>query len=351
MPTHRKPESERFRGPGKWLQYLLARGLVTLLQRLPVTWAWHLGRSIGWVCWSLMSGRRAVVRKNLEIVNAWMGTASGGDAGDRIEHRTLNIERRTLNIERSTSSIEHRASNIDPQVREVFQRAGANLLSGFPLSRLPVERLAEHLEASGAEHLRAAMEQGRGVIVLLAHMGPWEALAHLPGMMERAELSAPLGAMYRPLNNAYLDAWVRSLRQAKGTRLFSRRDGFHRPVDFIRAGGVLGILADQRMRQGLEVPLFGKPVATSTVPGLFHLRSKAPFVGVSIKTIGRCTWALRFHPVPLVTSFPEESPLLHQTRVVSHMMETLLGSSPLDGFWFSRRFEASRRPPKRPTAR
>jgi len=46
MPTHKKPESERFRGPVKYLEYLVARALVTTLQRLPIRFAYRLGRAV-----------------------------------------------------------------------------------------------------------------------------------------------------------------------------------------------------------------------------------------------------------------------------------------------------------------
>jgi len=36
MPTHKKPESERFKGPAKYAEYLLARAVVSLLLRLPI---------------------------------------------------------------------------------------------------------------------------------------------------------------------------------------------------------------------------------------------------------------------------------------------------------------------------
>ncbi len=49
MPTDNKPESERFKGPAKYVQYLFARVLITLLQRLPIGLAYRLGRGIGWL--------------------------------------------------------------------------------------------------------------------------------------------------------------------------------------------------------------------------------------------------------------------------------------------------------------
>lgn len=335
MTTPQQSESERFKGPAKYAEYLLARGLVSVLQRLPIGLAYRLGQGTGWLAWKLLKRRRATVRKNLEIVNRWIRE-------DPEERGAVSMEQRAKigesgNGRGPTSAIIYSPSGIEGQVREVFLRAGANLFAGFTFARMSPEQAERHLQVEGLEHLKSALAEGRGVIILLAHMGPWEALAQLPGMAQKRGIVASFGALYRPLNNAYLDSWYRTQREHRGTRLFSRRDGFHRPVDFLREGGLLGILSDQKMREGATAPYFAVNVSTSPIPGLFHRRSGAPLVGVSIATDGTARWTIRLHPVEL----PEHSRQADREQlagICNNALETMLGVSPLDGFWFQRRF-------------
>jgi len=326
MPTHGKPESERFKGPAKWCQYVFARSVVSLLQRLPIGFAYRIGRAVGWLAWKLMARRRANVRKNLEVVNAWMlQKAEGGDLKPEGEAACTN------------SGFRSPPSGLKSQVLEVFQRAGASLIAGFPLSRLSPERMEQHLQVEGIEHLRSALLLGKGAIMLLAHMGPWEALAHLPHLAAARGVTAPLAAMYRPLNNTYLDEWIHTQREAMGTRLFSRRDGFHKPVDFLRAGGVLGILSDQKMREGPTAEYFGQPVASSPIPGLFHRRSGAPMLALSIETTAPAKWRITVSAVKV----PEDLDLSSRevlATVCNQALERSLARSPLDGFWLHKRF-------------
>jgi len=100
MPTHKKTESERFKGPAKYAEYLLAHTVVSLLQRLPIGLAYRLGRGIGWLAWKTMKRRRATVRKNLEIVNAWL--ADGENSGGM-----MNDGRRKKNAQPSLSATEN----------------------------------------------------------------------------------------------------------------------------------------------------------------------------------------------------------------------------------------------------
>ncbi len=334
MPTDKKQESERFRGPVKYLEYLVARALVTTLQRLPIRFAYRLGRAVGWLAWRTMSGRRRIVRKNLEIVNKWMDKrAEGGgmmaDCGESEQNRKDPHLR---------SFISHQSSSLEAQVKEVFQRSGANLFAGFTFNRMCPERIEKHIRIEGIEHMKAALSEGKGAIILLAHMGPWEALSQLPGFASRQGIDAPFGAMYRPLNNTYLDDWFKRQREASGTRLFSRRDGFHKPVDFIRGGGMLGILADQKMREGVVVPYFGSEAKTSPIPGLFLRRGQSPLLAVSIETLAPARWKIRVRQVELPDGL-DDSKRAILAEQCNQALELSLAKSVCDGFWLTSRFK------------
>ncbi|NBB80845.1 MAG: hypothetical protein GVY36_15585 [Verrucomicrobia bacterium] len=373
MPPRKKSESERFKGPTKYAEYLAARAVVSLLQRLPIGLAYRLGRGIGWLAWKTMKRRRATVRKNLEIVNSWMDErAEGGDCvkaegGDLRPERFQSdkgIQSPPTQVsgfrfqpsgvvsgcsgsrwDRSCHSLTRarNRSQVSPelaaQVREVFQRAGANLFAGFTFARMSPQQADKHIHIEGLDQLKVALAKGKGAIILLAHMGPWEALAQLPGLAQKHGIDAPFGAIYRKFNNAYLDAWFRRQREASGTRLFGSRYKFYAPVDFLRAGGMLGVLADQRASGGERVDYFGVRTHVTPLPGLLHLRSKAPLFALSISTEGCCQWQLRIHAL----SQPDVEDTANARQIVAQAtactMKTVLAESPLDGFWFTDRFK------------
>ncbi|MEC8614596.1 MAG: lysophospholipid acyltransferase family protein [Verrucomicrobiota bacterium] len=341
MSSHKIPESERFKGFANWVQYILARGLVSLLQILPIGLTYKMGRGAGWLSWKFMSKRRLVVRKNLEIINTWIQGQSannGPPSDDAEEARKADSSSISSAKCNSPSGIRHYSSfPLETQIREVFQRAGANLFSGFTLSRMSPEQVEDYLQIEGLKHLDAALLQGKGVILLLAHMGPWEALNQLPVLASLHGIKVTFGAMYRPLNNTYFDNWLKTQREACGDRLFSRIDGFHKPVDFIRSGGMLGILADQKMREGPLASYFRVEVPTSPIPGLFHRRSGAPMLAMSFATVAPMRWKMTLTPV----TYPAEVDLSSRAAlalICNQALEQGLASSPCDGFWMHKRF-------------
>ena len=309
MSRHTKPESERYKGASKWIQYILFRAFFSVLQRIPVRLAYRIGRGIGWIFWKTMRERRAVVKCNLTVVNDWS----------------------------KDQQLDQLKGAIYDQVKEVFQRSGASLFSGFAFTKMTVKQMQGCVNIEGLDLLKSVLAENKGAIILLAHMGPWEALTQLPGLGKLQGIDAPFGVMYRPLNNHYLEQWYRGAREGKGTHLFSRRDGFHKPVDFLRSGGMLGILADQKMRQGVTVPYFGREVSTNPVPGLFHKRSGAPIIGLALTTVGDAQWKIKICPVDL----PSDSSAADRATLAiacNEGLERIVSESVLDGFWFHNRF-------------
>lgn len=177
------------------------------------------------------------------------------------------------------------------------------------------------------ELLEEAVAEGRGVILLLAHMGNWELLTRLHRFFPKGTKS---GAFYRPLNNLILNERVLKEREADGTRLFSKRDSLHLVSGFLRENGVVGILADQRVGlQGEVVPFFVRLTRASPLPSLLARRCKSEVISLSLRTVAPGKWSARYHRV-------------HKPYNSANCMEALeraMMVSPMDVFWLQERWK------------
>ena len=300
-----KPKSEKTKRTGliRKIEYWIGRLCVTCLHYVPLPITYYLGRSIGWCAWKVMQKRRAIVAKNLSVVNDFMAE----------DAPKLSLEE---------------------QVKEVFMRNGANIACSFRFARMTLNQIKKHIELEGFEYVQSALSKNKGVLGILAHMGPWEILAYVLQLFDE---NIQFGTMYRPMNNPYFDNWFKSVRAQRGTQLFSHRDGFHKPIDFLRNGGALGVLADQKMRQGVLAPFFGKEVTANPLPGLFQRRSGAPALGFSIITVAPLKWKIKIFPVTYPDA-KETRTRETEAKISSQAIEQILSASPLDGFWLSERF-------------
>ncbi len=110
------------------------------------------------------------------------------------------------------------------------------------------------------------------------HMGNWE-LAIWPFVVANANPAA----VYRSVNNPYVDRYLRQQRKdLYPGGLFGRGtvEGDHGDdqrtarllTDFVRNGGRLGIVCDLYDRRGIPVPFFGKEARTLAIAGMIARR-------------------------------------------------------------------------------
>ncbi len=116
------------------------------------------------------------------------------------------------------------------------------------------------------------------IIGVSLHMGNWE-LAIWP-LVRAGKKPA---AVYRSVNNPYVDAYLRAQRRdLYPGGLFGRGkvEGDHGDdqrtarliTDFVRRGGQLGLICDLYDRNGIPVPFFGKDARTQAIAGMIARR-------------------------------------------------------------------------------
>ena len=278
----------------KWrLEWLAQTGLEKCVSLLPGPTAFRLGETLGGLAWHFMGGRRRVVLRNLRIAF----------------HNEYDLP------------------TLDQMTRDVFRRTGANLLSAAHTARLPLEKIGEILSVENPELIEGALANGKGLVLMPSHMGNWEILTRMNRLFPPGHSN---GAFYRPLNNPILDEQLLAQRESEGTRLFSKRDSFHLVTGFIREGGIVGILADQRVgSQGELVRFFGRLTRASPLPSLMARRSKSQIFAMSVITMAPGKWKIRYHEV--------DGPI--STESCMKAIEKAMKASPLDVFWLQERWK------------
>lgn len=255
--------------------------------------------------------------------------------GDQAFRRMANRRRTVVHNLRIVFAGKKSYEECEAAGREVFRRTGGNIVGGLRGGLLSDDGLKEVIEVRGQENMRAALAEGRGVITLIGHMGPWEILAQIGQMLF---LGARFGSLYRPIDNPAVDALVRKEREKRGARLFSRKDGWAGPIGLLREGGALAVLADQRVgAAGVAAPFFGREVLTSRLPYILHRKSGAPLITMSAWTVEPGKWRVQIHP-PI---FPQREGMNTRetfTRRCNEALEAAFKVSQEDVFWFHRRF-------------
>jgi KDO2-lipid IV(A) lauroyltransferase len=135
------------------------------------------------------------------------------------------------------------------------------------------QEIRDYVSLDGVEHLQTALQEGKGAILLMAHLGNWEVL------IARLGQEFPLAGIVRPLSNAAVQDHMSDVRRATGMALISKHNAARPAIRALRAGSALCILPDRHAgAEGALLPLFGHPTRFETAPARLALMSGAPIV-------------------------------------------------------------------------
>ena len=159
--------------------------------------------------------------------------------------------------------------------RKSFQQIGKTAIEFLRFPKLTFENIWEEVTVEGKEHLIDALNQGKGAIVFLPHLGNWELLALVYGALipDRAK------AIAFPLKNRHLNALVSQYREWLSLKLITRRQAVRETLRALKGGYAVGFFADQNAgREGVFVNFFGKPASAVRGPATLALKTGAPLL-------------------------------------------------------------------------
>jgi len=178
----------------------------------------------------------------------------------------------------------------------------------------------------------------RGRLLLVPHLGNWEWL----NLWLQNELRdrGGLTALYEPLRDPALDAWVGAHRRASGARLLpTDAPGLRAFVRRLAEGGTVALLPDQVPPPGARVlaPFCGRPAWTMTLAGRL-VRRFQPDVLVATALIDRSAaprYRVCFQSAP--EGMAAEDPIV-AARALNLAVERALALAPEQYQWGYKRF-------------
>ncbi len=189
---------------------------------------------------------------------------------------------------------------------------------------------------AGAEHLatvQAAHAAGRPVILVSGHFGNYD--------VPRAALAArgiPVGGLYRPLKNRFYNAlYAETIAQISGPVFPRGRRGLAEMVRFLRQGGAVGLLIDQRMVNGVPLEFFGRPAWTA----LSAAEMAVKYDALILPAYGRrLADGISFELV-LEAPLPHGDPA-EMTQTLNDSLERMVRADMGQWLWFHRRWRVPR---------
>lgn len=201
----------------------------------------------------------------------WLGKVLGKlyyRIAGRQRRRALQQIQESLGIPRETA---------ERHIKSLFGKLGQTFLEMLYMPALSPEKMHRYVTIENRHFLAEAVQEGRGVVLLTAHVGNWEWLGASLAMDD-----FPLAAVIKRQPNDQHTRILNEYREMAGIEIFAR--GTTELVSAARAikqGKILGFLADQDAgHNGLFIKFLGKMSSTPAGPAIFAKKFKAPIVPV-----------------------------------------------------------------------
>lgn len=287
--------------------YTVVRLIVAFLRALPYSMACRVGEGLAWVVRKVDKRHRLVAKENLQ--HAFPGLYSEDD--------------------------------LDLFVANVYRHFCRMIVEIVHLDRrVHITNWRSHLEYASPEDSRKTIRAflgGRPVLLVTPHFGNWEFASYVMGL-----LGFKIFAIARPLDNPYLDAWMRRWREATGQKMIAKKGEYDRIEEVLKTGNVLGTLGDQDAgARGMFVPFFNRPASTHKAVALLAIEFNVPMLVLATARVGEpMRYRVYVEDVIDPQDYPNRADAVRAiTERFTLALERLIRRHPEQYFWLHRRWK------------
>ncbi len=221
--------------------------------------------------------------------------------------------------------------DLDPAAQAQLIRSAGAEFTRLMVEYAHLDRFLNGIEVRvhGLEHVTRPIAEGRGVLLVSAHLGNWETIRVATG---RAGVEC--GIFYRAFNNRYLDRYTQRLIGRIGKPVLQKGSkGLRGLISHVSRGGALLILVDQRITGAPLIPFLGAPAETTTTAAEVALRNRAALV----PAVARRNVRERRFDVWIEPEIVTDDPVAASARV-NETIGRWIEEDPPQWFWFQRRW-------------
>ena len=187
--------------------------------------------------------------------------------------------------------------------------------------------ISKSIVIENSEILKKIKIQSEPVIFVSGHFNNFELMA-----MSIEKLGIDLAAIYRPLNNIFLNPVMEDIRKKYicKKQIPKGISGTKKILKYFKNGTSIALMIDQRVTEGIMSELFDKKALTTTIPGQFVKKFNAKIVPVYIERLFKDNFKIKFYQ-PL--NFENNANIEIITQKLNKILEEMINKNPDQWIW------------------
>jgi len=164
-------------------------------------------------------------------------------------------------------------------VEEVFSNYGRILSDYVFLGKFRNSELKDHVKIQGLEILEQIKKKNKPVVFISGHFNNFELMAMF---IDAAGIN--LSAIYRPLNNIFLNPFMVYLRKKFVCKNQIKKgiNGVKQSLNYMEKNYSIALMVDQRLSEGAKVPFFNELASTTSLPAQLAIKFKCDIIPIYI---------------------------------------------------------------------
>ena len=194
-------------------------------------------------------------------------------------------------------------------------------------------KLERNLKINGMEYLREIKKNKKPVIFVSGHFNNFELMA-----MQIEKSGIDLAAIYRPLNNIFLNKTMEKIRKNFICKKQIKKgiSGLREILTFFKQNTSIAIMIDQRVTEGIKCNFFNKPAYTTTIPAQLIKKFNCPVVTVYIERKNKINFEITINK-PIY--FEKNDSLEKITKNLNLWLEKMKSKNPEQWIWTHNRWK------------
>ena len=194
-------------------------------------------------------------------------------------------------------------------------------------------RFKDNIEIKGQQILDELKENNERVIFVSGHFNNFELMA-----MQIEKSGINLAAIYRPLNNKFLNYFMEKIRKKYicKNQIKKGSSGTRQLLSLFKKGSSIALMIDQRVSEGILSKFFKNEALTTTIPAQFVKKFRCKIVPIYIERIEDIDFRLTVH-API--NFSEDETIDTITLKLNSLLERMILQNPDQWIWSHNRWK------------
>ena len=218
--------------------------------------------------------------------------------------------------------------NDQKNITEKMWKNYGRIFSEYPfLKKFKSKEFNNYISIEGKEYLSDIINRTKKAVFISGHFSNFELMA-----MQLEKSGINLAAIYRPLNNIFLNKIMERIRKKYicKNQIKKGKSGTRELLESFKKNYSVAMMLDQRVSEGIKSNFFGQPALTTTIPAQLVKKFRCKIVPVYIERINEVFFNIKIcKPI-----FYNESASIEEiTLDLNKWLEKMILANPDQWIW------------------